>query len=149
MLGPGIIWRTEPFTSNLWPELVLVSISSAVRSDTPGWPELLLVPTSSAVRSDTPGCSRLGEDSSDDESTMSIQATLRCAAAAAGVLFAFAAVKMFWVDIFSKFSISFANLTSTYETSFTMRGATGISLQPHQILRLPRKMNVSNDLRHI
>ena len=31
----------------------------------------------------------------------------------------------------------------TYETSFTMRGATGINLQPHQILRLPRKMTTS------
>ena len=30
----------------------------------------------------------------------------------------------------------------TYETSFTMRGATGSTLQPHRILRLPRKMNV-------
>ena len=29
----------------------------------------------------------------------------------------------------------------TYETSFTMRGATVNTLQPHQILRLPRKMN--------
>ena len=28
----------------------------------------------------------------------------------------------------------------TYEMSFTMRGATGITLQPHQILRLPRKI---------
>ena len=27
-----------------------------------------------------------------------------------------------------------------YETSFTMRGATGVTIQPHQILRLPRKM---------
>ena len=33
----------------------------------------------------------------------------------------------------------------TYETSFTMRGATGITFQPHQILRLPRKMNVMID----
>ena len=33
----------------------------------------------------------------------------------------------------------------TYETSFTMRGATGISLQPHQTLRLPRKRNVVID----
>ena len=30
----------------------------------------------------------------------------------------------------------------TYETSFTMRGATSVILQPHQILRLPRKMNL-------
>ena len=37
----------------------------------------------------------------------------------------------------------------TYETSFTMRGATGIALQPHQILRLPRKMTLMIDLRHI
>ena len=37
----------------------------------------------------------------------------------------------------------------TYETSFTMRGATGISLQPHQILRLPRKRNVMIDPHHI
>ena len=32
----------------------------------------------------------------------------------------------------------------TYETSFTMRGATGINLQPHQILRLPRKMTTQH-----
>ena len=37
----------------------------------------------------------------------------------------------------------------TYETSFTMRGATGITLQPHQILRLPRKMNLMIDPHHI
>ena len=37
----------------------------------------------------------------------------------------------------------------TYETSFTMRRATGITLQPHQILRLPRKMTLMIDLRHI
>ena len=37
----------------------------------------------------------------------------------------------------------------TYETSFTMRGATGITLQPHQILRLPRKMTLMTDVRHI
>ena len=37
----------------------------------------------------------------------------------------------------------------TYETSFTMRGATGITLQPHQILRLPRKMNLMIDAHHI
>ena len=37
----------------------------------------------------------------------------------------------------------------TYETSFPMRGATRATLQLHQILRLPRKMNVINDLRHI
>ena len=27
----------------------------------------------------------------------------------------------------------------TYETSFTVRGATGVTIQPHQILRLSRK----------
>ena len=37
----------------------------------------------------------------------------------------------------------------TYETSFTMRGATGISLQPHQTLRLPRQRSVMIDLHHI
>ena len=37
----------------------------------------------------------------------------------------------------------------TYETSFTMRGATGTTLQPHQILRLPRKMNVMIDRAHL
>ena len=37
----------------------------------------------------------------------------------------------------------------TYETSFTMRRATGITLEPHQILRLPRKMTLMIDLRHI
>ena len=33
----------------------------------------------------------------------------------------------------------------TYETSFAMRGATGVSLQLHQILRLPHKMNLMID----
>ena len=37
----------------------------------------------------------------------------------------------------------------TDETSFPMRGASEVTLQPHQIVRLPRKMNVINDLRHI
>ena len=37
----------------------------------------------------------------------------------------------------------------TYETSFPMRGASKVTLQHHQILRLPRKMNVITDLRHI
>ena len=32
----------------------------------------------------------------------------------------------------------------TYETSFTMRGATGVPIQPHQILRLPRKMTLQH-----
>ena len=36
-----------------------------------------------------------------------------------------------------------------FETSCTMRGATRGTVQLHQILRLPRKMNVINDLRHI
>ena len=35
------------------------------------------------------------------------------------------------------------------ETSFPMRGASKVTLQHHQILRLPRKMNVLDDLRHI
>ena len=37
----------------------------------------------------------------------------------------------------------------TFETSFTMRGATGINFQPHQILRLPRKTNLMIDPHHI
>ena len=37
----------------------------------------------------------------------------------------------------------------TYETSFTMRGATSITLQPHQMLPLPRKMMRIIDCRHI
>ena len=37
----------------------------------------------------------------------------------------------------------------TYETSFTMRGATGVTIQLHQILRLPRKMNLMIDARFI
>ena len=37
----------------------------------------------------------------------------------------------------------------SHETSFTMRGATGIAIQLHQTLRLPRKMNLMIDPRHI
>ena len=33
-------------------------------------------------------------------------------------------------------------LLVTYEMPFTMRGATGVIVQPHQILRLPRKMSL-------
>ena len=39
-------------------------------------------------------------------------------------------------------------MSVTYETVFTMRGATGLSLQPHQILRLPRQMTLMTDVRH-
>ena len=41
------------------------------------------------------------------------------------------------------------SISVTCETSFTMRGATSITLQPHQILRLPRKENLIFDPRHI
>ena len=37
----------------------------------------------------------------------------------------------------------------TYETSFRMRGGCKVNLEPHQILRLPRKMNLMIDPRHI
>ena len=37
----------------------------------------------------------------------------------------------------------------TYETSFTMRGATVNTLPPHKILRLPREMNLMIDPHHI
>ena len=37
----------------------------------------------------------------------------------------------------------------THETLFTMRGTTGGILQHHQILRLPRKMTVITDPRHM
>ena len=40
-------------------------------------------------------------------------------------------------------------ISVTYETSFTMRGATSITLQPHQILRLPRKMTLMIDCRRM
>ena len=36
-----------------------------------------------------------------------------------------------------------------YETSFTMRGATGLPLQRHQVLCLPRKITLMSDVRHI
>ena len=55
---------------------------------------------------------------------------------------------------FTKYCACHANGISwliriTYETSFTMRGASQVTLQPHQILRLPRKMNLMIDPRHI
>ena len=37
----------------------------------------------------------------------------------------------------------------TYETSFTMRGATGVTIQLQQILRPPRKLNLMINPRHI
>ena len=35
------------------------------------------------------------------------------------------------------------------ETSYTLRGATGVTIQPHQVLRLPRKMTLMIDPPHI
>ena len=40
-------------------------------------------------------------------------------------------------------------MSVAYETSFTMRGATGVILQCHEILHLPRKKTVMIDPRHI
>ena len=40
-----------------------------------------------------------------------------------------------WLDCF---------IVLTYETSFPMRGATGVTIQPPQILRLPRKMTLQD-----
>ena len=40
-------------------------------------------------------------------------------------------------------------IITTYETSFTMRGATGVTIQPHQTLRLPHRMTRMLDRRHI
>ena len=40
-------------------------------------------------------------------------------------------------------------MSVTYETSFTMRGETGVIHQRHQVLRLPRKMTLMTDVRHI
>ena len=40
-----------------------------------------------------------------------------------------------WLDCF---------IVLTYETSFPMRGATGVTIQPHQIVRLPRKIELQN-----
>ena len=37
----------------------------------------------------------------------------------------------------------------TYETFFTMRGATGVTIQPHQTLRLPRRKTRMLNPRHI
>ena len=59
-----------------------------------------------------------------------------------------------WHSNFSKYCACHAKWISwlirvTYETSFTMRGATNVTGQVHQILRLPRKMNLMNDPRHI
>ena len=40
-------------------------------------------------------------------------------------------------------------IRDTYETSFRMRGASKVNLEPQQILRLPRKMNLMIDPRLI
>ena len=42
-----------------------------------------------------------------------------------------------------------SNTWTTYETSFTVRRATDVTIQPHQILRLPRKMSPMLDPRYI
>ena len=59
-----------------------------------------------------------------------------------------------WHCNFTKYCASHANWLSglirvTYETLFTMRGATKVTLQHHQILRLPRKLTLMIDPRHI
>ena len=49
----------------------------------------------------------------------------------------------------TKYCACHAKWISWYEASFTIRGTTGINLQPHQILHLPRKMNLMIDPHHI
>ena len=58
-----------------------------------------------------------------------------------------------WPSNLSKYCACHAKWISwfillTYETSFTMRGATGLILQPHQILRPPSKMTRMIDPAH-
>ena len=53
-------------------------------------------------------------------------------------------------SIFTKYCTCHAKCISwlirvSYETSFRMRGASKVNLKPHQILRLPRKMNLMID----
>ena len=59
-----------------------------------------------------------------------------------------------WHSNFSKYCACHEKWISwlirvTYETSFTMRRATNVTRQVQQILRLPRKMNLMIDPRHI
>ena len=59
-----------------------------------------------------------------------------------------------WQSNFTKYCACHAKCISwlirvTYETSFRMRGASNVNLEAHQILRLPRKMTVMIDPRHI
>ena len=42
-----------------------------------------------------------------------------------------------------------SSILVTYETLFTMRGAASITFQVHQMLRLPRKMTLMLDVRHM
>ena len=55
---------------------------------------------------------------------------------------------------FTKYCACHANCIAsliriTYETSFTMHGPSKVTLETHQELHLPQKINVINDLRHI
>ena len=59
-----------------------------------------------------------------------------------------------WRSNFTKYCTCHAKWISwlirvTYDTSFTMRGATTVTLQCHQILHLPRNINLMIDPRHI
>ena len=90
----------------------------------------------------SPNTAPATQNESHDWSTSHMKRHLQCAEqqAAPSNLTKYCACHAKWMSWLSHI---------TDETSFTMRGATGNTLQPHQILRLPRKMNVMIAPRHI
>ena len=89
----------------------------------------------------SPNTAPATQNESHDWSTSHMKRHLQCAEqqAAPSNLTKYCACHAKWMSWLSHI---------TDETSFTMRGATGNTLQPHQILRLPRKMNVMIEPHH-
>ena len=125
--------NTAPATkSDTWTS---PSTSPATKSDTWTW-----LKTAPATKSDTwtsPSTAPATQNDSNAWSSSHMKRHLQCAEqqVSPSNLTKYCACHAKWL---------LCLILVTYETSFTMRGVTNVTIQPHQILRLPRKMTLQH-----
>ena len=61
----------------------------------------------------------------------------------------YSSTTVYYKVLFQYYTVLQSTIPHPYETALTMRGATGVTIQLHQILRLPHKMNLKLDPRHL
>ena len=61
----------------------------------------------------------------------------------------YSSTTLYYKVLLQYYSVLQSTTPCTTKCAFARRGATGVTLQPHQILRLPRKMTLMIDPSHI